>query len=257
MKLYIDLIKVLAVALILNSHYDLLYPIKAFATGGAIGNSLFFAVSGYCLYNIKDNFVDWYKKRLFRIYPQVIITTFIAVIIGFYSIDSVKSIISKFIYPTEYWFISAIIVFYVAYYLILRNKYKNNLLKIIVLLIIPYILFYIYTLDTSQWIIEDNKYFKWIFYFQIMLVGAYFKQIEDKIKCKKVDKWILLAITIFYFGYKFLMNKSILFMQLQLVTHILTFPIVFYIFSIAKTFENRLQLHKNSIFAKFINLIGG
>ncbi len=47
----IDLLKFLAVFIIINSHCDILYPesIRALATGGAIGDCLFLFVSGFTL----------------------------------------------------------------------------------------------------------------------------------------------------------------------------------------------------------------
>ena len=45
---YIDLLKVIAVFLIINSHCEPVYRIKQLATGGALGNSLFFICSGFC-----------------------------------------------------------------------------------------------------------------------------------------------------------------------------------------------------------------
>lgn len=46
----IDLLKVLAVFLVMNSHMRICYPkYSALATGGAIGDALFFFASGYTL----------------------------------------------------------------------------------------------------------------------------------------------------------------------------------------------------------------
>ena len=62
----IDVLKFLAIILITNSHMELLYgKYNALATGGAIGNALFFFCSGFTLFlkpinGIKD-FPNWYK----------------------------------------------------------------------------------------------------------------------------------------------------------------------------------------------------
>ena len=66
----IDIIKFLAVFLIINSHMDSLYTRwSILATGGAIGDVLFLFCSGYTLLlsNKKENFIDWYKRRIIRI----------------------------------------------------------------------------------------------------------------------------------------------------------------------------------------------
>lgn len=47
----IDIVKFLAVLLIINSHADIMYPqFKMLATGGAIGDCLFLFCSGFTLF---------------------------------------------------------------------------------------------------------------------------------------------------------------------------------------------------------------
>ena len=69
----IDILKFIAVFLIINSHMDALYPkYKMLATGGAIGDVLFLFASGYTLFlsNRKLRFDNWYKRRINRIYRR-------------------------------------------------------------------------------------------------------------------------------------------------------------------------------------------
>lgn len=70
----IDILKFLAVLLIINSHADIMYPdnLRMLATGGAIGDVIFLFCSGYTLFR-KDlgRFDNWYKRRINRIYPTV------------------------------------------------------------------------------------------------------------------------------------------------------------------------------------------
>lgn len=77
----IDILKFLAVFLIINSHMDALYvQYDMLATGGAIGDVLFLFASGYTLLLSKRNlrFDNWYKRRINRIYPSV----FVCVVLG-------------------------------------------------------------------------------------------------------------------------------------------------------------------------------
>ena len=67
---FIPYLKTLAVLLVINSHLDAYYPHSALATGGALGNALFFVVSGFCLADIHDKFDKWYFYRVLKIYPQ-------------------------------------------------------------------------------------------------------------------------------------------------------------------------------------------
>lgn len=74
----IDILKFLAVFLIINSHMDALYvKYEMLATGGAIGDVLFLFASGYTLLlsKRKQSFDNWYKRRINRIYPSVFVCT--------------------------------------------------------------------------------------------------------------------------------------------------------------------------------------
>lgn len=53
MIFYITVLRALAAMLITNAHYNNVYPIEIIANGGLLGDVIFFAVSGFCLYNIK------------------------------------------------------------------------------------------------------------------------------------------------------------------------------------------------------------
>lgn len=70
----IDILKCFAAIVITNSHMDILYPkFGALATGGAIGDALFFFCSGFTLFlGRMGRFDNWYKRRINRIYPTVL-----------------------------------------------------------------------------------------------------------------------------------------------------------------------------------------
>ena len=70
----IDIVKFFATLLVLNSHMEICYPKYSFlATGGAIGDVLFFFASGFTLFmgEVKS-FDNFYKRRINRIYPTVL-----------------------------------------------------------------------------------------------------------------------------------------------------------------------------------------
>ena len=75
----IDWLKVLAVFLVMNSHMQICYPKYGFlASGGAIGDALFFFASGFTLFLGRTmRFDNWYKRRINRIYPSIIATAII------------------------------------------------------------------------------------------------------------------------------------------------------------------------------------
>ena len=67
MIFFITCLRALAACLITNAHYTGIYPIDLIANGGLIGDILFFAVSGYCLNNVKTLYPRWYGKRIYRV----------------------------------------------------------------------------------------------------------------------------------------------------------------------------------------------
>lgn len=122
MIFFIIVLRALAAILITNSHYTGIYPTDLIANGGLLGDVIFFSVSGYCLYNTKNNFFKWYGKRIYRIYIPVIVITLFYLIIGSYSLDE-NSIFWWILYPTYYHFVASIIILYIPYYIIMKIDY--------------------------------------------------------------------------------------------------------------------------------------
>jgi peptidoglycan/LPS O-acetylase OafA/YrhL len=86
----IDILKFIAAIFITNSHMEALYhPYEILATGGAIGDVLFFFCSGFTLFlGRMDRFDNWYKRRINRIYPSVFAVGIISAIVFCKYIDT-------------------------------------------------------------------------------------------------------------------------------------------------------------------------
>ena len=80
----IDVLKFFAVFLIINSHADMCYPkYSMLATGGAIVDCLFLFASGYTLFwKQPKRFDNWYKRRVNRIYPSVIMCALVGALLS-------------------------------------------------------------------------------------------------------------------------------------------------------------------------------
>lgn len=108
--LSIDLLKFLAVFFVVNSHMDMCYPggLRFLASGGAIGDALFFFCSGFTLFIGRDDgFIPWYKRRLARIMPAVIVCVLAyACAYGEGWYEAVGG----------YWFVRCILLYYVLLY---------------------------------------------------------------------------------------------------------------------------------------------
>lgn len=115
----IDILKVVAVFMVMNSHMEMCYPRYSFlATGGAIGDALFFFASGFTLFLGRHlRFDNWYKRRINRIYPSILATAiFVYVVWGF------TENIGDILLGKRYWFIGCILVYYVLLYPIKEIK---------------------------------------------------------------------------------------------------------------------------------------
>ena len=112
-NLGIDWLKVLAVLLVMNSHMGMCYPKYGFlSSGGAIGDALFFFVSGFTLFLGRQmRFDNWYKRRISRIYPSIIATAIIV-----WAIWGNTDTIGEILLGKRYWFIGCILVYYVLLY---------------------------------------------------------------------------------------------------------------------------------------------
>lgn len=234
-KLMVDttFLRFIAILLITNSHLDGLYPYAAMSTGGQLGNSFFFMLSGFGLVSsyLKkgDSFGSWLTRRLSRIYPSVFLVTLgAALITGAYPNWTSRNFAQHLIWPTEYWFVAAIVVFYVPFYWFMRVGSGRLFILSILALSIPYFYFYLTTLDLARFSIEGGGYFKWIFYFQVMLLGGYLaypNQAMGSFFTPTFNAVLLGSLLAAYLGVKFLVAKGVM-TEFQFLVHWLTFPIM-------------------------------
>jgi len=243
MIFYVTVLRALAAILITNAHYTGVYPIEIIANGGLLGDVIFFAVSGFCLYNIKDDFIQWYRNRIIRIYPAVWIITIIYLILGFYKLDDMN-IVQYMIYPTYYHFVASIIVLYIIYYLIIKCKKTNeHILSVILGVFIVQLIIYIFIYDKSYYHIDTVRESMIRFLFlESMLLGAWFrKTIDNTINKNKLINWIMTIIFfVLYFCSKLIFSKNIL-VEYQIINQILLFVLLYYIFKTFAGINDKLE----------------
>jgi peptidoglycan/LPS O-acetylase OafA/YrhL len=165
----IDILKVFAVLLVLNSHMSMCYDgieHPFWVTGeGAIGNALFFFSSGFTLFlgdKQLPSFANWYKRRVNRIIPTIL------------SVVIIVCIFRNFSYVMRYWFVECILVYYVFFYPIRRFSFLSNHLNRVfmgaaVAILLIYLLAFNYT-NKSLFYGHDD--FRRYFFFLYMLQGA-------------------------------------------------------------------------------------
>lgn len=235
-----DFIRFLAIILITNSHIPHLYPHPQLATGGALGNALFFMVSGYGLarshLRSARPFPSWYGRRVLRIYPSVFIVTvmFEFLLHRRWEQWAAGDYLSALVWPTNFWFVGALMLFYPFFYLTLKRLKGPGYLLLMAAFLIPYGYFYVTALDLSLYTIEGEGYFKWIFYFQVMLFGGYLGM-RDRFAKAGLRHILLLACLAGMYGvcgFLFLRGQWTAF---QAVMHILTVPMLYLVFLIARS----------------------
>lgn len=168
----INLLKTIAAALVFNSHLEEVWPVQALATGGALGNALFFFVAGYLCVNVKEKFGIWYLKRLRRIWLPGFCINLFYILVGFTEPPTVARFLMADIWAGGFWFCGAMLVFYPLYYIAVSGRFWEKFLQVSAILGILYIIGYT-QLDLSTWSIEaPGSHFKFIYYFYLMLWGG-------------------------------------------------------------------------------------
>lgn len=174
----IDVLKFVAVFLITNHHFGKMWPSYEFmATGGILGNALFFFCSGYTLaLRPLGGFDDWYGRRVSRILPSLIAWS---LLLGVF-FNCATSVRSVFLFQSGGWFIKTIAVFYILYWMALRFERVLGWLTLVVGLAT---LAWYYIMDWSMidfsaysarpWMSLDAGLYNAGRYFFVMLLGAW------------------------------------------------------------------------------------
>ena len=244
MIFFIVVLRALATCLITNSHYIGVYPTDIIANGGLLGDVIFFAVSGYCLLNVKKNFPTWYGKRLWRVYLPVLVITTVYFMLGKYTFAS-DNFVWWFIYPTNYHFVASIVLLYVPFYFV--GKYevlKKRILLIATIVGIAYLIVYIFAYDKSYYHIDTVR--EWMIrflFFESMLLGGYFKYNDEKFRNKFHWRLPLITAVLFvgYFTSKMLFSKYTKLTQLQIVNQFIIFALLFFVFWLFASIDGKLE----------------
>lgn len=243
-------LKFLAAMAITNSHYADIWPVSAMAFGGNIGNCIYFLVSGFCLYNIKEPIYKWYPKRILRIYPSFLIVAVLNFLVYKEEItNGLEGYIHTFIYPTRFHFIASITILYLAYYAVrvVQNKFKISTTAFIALLSAVFVGVYIFAFDKSYYHIDsvEENWCRFMFA-AAMLLGAYLREkydsVSEKISVPHICVTVVSAIA--YFVLKKVFGTFSTLAALQFLSPIVCLT---FVCCIAVLF---IKLEKRGVFAK-------
>lgn len=227
---FIVFLRAIACILITNSHQEEIYPIRILASGGLLGDVIFFAISGYCLYSMKQqSFGKWYVKRLRRVYPPVWLTAGTFLVTGIYGTVGIRRVLELMFYPTHYHFVASILVLYILFYILMKfiNRYPGQQTRYlgyaaVAAAVLYFVLFYT-VYDNSYYHIDDvNNKMIWHLFILSMMIGCYFRLNEEKYLNKGgILPWIATAVcAVLYFGTKFGASRGMIPAQLQWVNQL-------------------------------------
>ena len=224
----LDVLRVTAILLVLNSHFDPLYPIPALATGGAAGNGLFFILSGYCL-KLQPRFLRHMGRRALRLYPGVWIAFIAQLIIGGKHITGVGNAFTQLIWPTAFWFVGAILLFDALLYGLEKLNFTQHFGLFTFLMAVLYFAAYLLIVDKTLWSVEEaglatpQQAFKLIYCFYIYAMGYTLRKRGVPAWTKGRITWVFIAaagLFVFSFGFKLVLNRFPATMPLQFLTQL-------------------------------------
>jgi peptidoglycan/LPS O-acetylase OafA/YrhL len=258
-----NFLRFIAILLIINSHLDKFYPIKYIGTGGAIGNALFFTLSTFGLTlsinNNSTNFIQWYSKRIARIFPSVWAVIILllfpkAVFYKSFNIENILSFLGQFFYP-PFWFLQALLIFYILGYPLIKNYSTKKMFITFSILSIVYCIYYLTYVNLSVFSIEDG-FISYLSNFLSFLFGIFLAKNNSKISYKGFVEVVFLFISIFIiYGHKYLMTKNI-FPEFQFVQHLMLFPFIYYFLKVSRSLFVQ-QFIMQSLIKKAIIYISG
>jgi hypothetical protein len=244
----IDFMKFIAVLFITNSHAITLYKDinPALATLGVHGNAIFFFVSGFTL-ALKDlkniNFIDFYKKRLARIYPTLIMWPILANFLFQEPITWDNILLAK-----GYWFIQCILFNYILLYFL--SKQNNRFVSISFLLSIFITILVVCISPKSNLSIYHS--FHYICYLSSMILGIYCGRVKVQ-NSKYSGLYTMLSFIAYFFIMSFGKNQFTFIYYSQLLAIIPLHLFLYYMFVWCNSWGNNLE---NKIYHKPIYWIG-
>lgn len=247
---FINVLKFIGAVLITNSHFDNLYPVAAMSIGGSLGNVCFFLAAGFCLSNSisegKGGVLGWMYSRAKRVYPALWIAITFYAVIGRITLNSDNVFFYYFFPYFQFWFISAILIFYLLMYYVV--KYLDQKLWIVGLgIVATYFFFYFTYVDLTKWSVEGPDFFKYIFYFGVMYLGYVLKKSKkvisqlNKEKISKISGILILVSLALYLVSKVALIKFPILNVVQFLVHIFTLMFGLSCFFFLYAIENTLK----------------
>lgn len=182
---FINVMRVVGTILITNSHFDRIWPVAALATGGTLGNIIFFFVAGYCYSPKEKNIFHHIIIKFIKLYIPIFIVQLVCTISGIYRFPNIKEFLEICLFPTNYWFFPCILIGYSFWFVII--KHRISILSVSVIALVGSVIAYF------PW----GVFITYPFYLAVMGAGVYSRQ--KKLTCSKVNlTHVFCAVVAFY-----------------------------------------------------------
>ena len=253
-------LKALAAVLITNSHYADIWPVSAMATGGHLGNCLFFLVSGFCMHQIRDSFPKWYMKRIVRIYPALWVAIVFNWVTGFFTIGSVSELVRCFVYPTRYHFIASIMILYILFWIVRKIQGKWNITnhQVLILSVIAGVAVYLFVFDKSWYHVDavEENWVRFQFWISMMLGVSLRERYESMDEQISTARWIGTGVLlVIYFAAKTLVSRYEIFYAVQILSPVSLVVLVYHIAVLTIKMEKRSAFTTLGRWNKIIGLV--
>lgn len=221
---------------------DLYYPVKEVASGGALGNSIFFFLSAFGLYlsagSERDSFGTWMSKRVSRIYPSlwillIIVTLPLKLTAGQLHEAEIVTFIGGFLDP-PYLFLQTLLLYYVISYHLFDDRRQRELNVLFCTLACLYFLLYFSWIDLTKWSIEKSP-FDQIHYLIIFLFGIAIARKQHSIFYSGPHDYLIpIMLIALIYTHKYFMTKN-LFSELQFLQQAAIYPTVYYLIKVSRS----------------------
>jgi peptidoglycan/LPS O-acetylase OafA/YrhL len=225
--------------------------------GGCPGVALFFTISGFVLVKSveKSNvFFKWWSKKILRLYTSLTIVNIIIVLLGYR-----EPSLLLFVFPiNSFWYVPAITLLYIPYYVIVKNLNRRRC-RIIAFFLAIVLYFSLYILRYREsFFVEPEVGFRLIYGFIAMMIGSIiYDEYNSERKSKSGSLWILLAVMscVGFLASKIMMGRVEFVMKIQFITQV--FGVAFATFSLmaGNSYEKQIQQFMKKKMGRLLSII--
>ena len=258
MQPHVTWLRAFAALLIVNSHLEAQYPIHQAAVDGLLGNSLFFFLAGLGLVaserQSRRGFFDWYGRRLSRILPSVVLLILVVVYLPqrAWLRWSLLETLRHFLAPPGYEFVEQILLLYIPFFVVQRLGGQRGNAWVLASSLVLMLAFPAFGKRASLF-----HPFHWLYYFQMMLLGAWVGWRDQPARPLNRPFLVLFALTgVTYSVAKFATSRPA-FSEWYPLLNLLVFPLVLMLVRIFQSQRLARLVERQRWLAATLGLVGG